>query len=231
MDNNDSPRSEVPIETDDSIVSEPGGDRGRVVSREPTTTSRSIEYYRRIAIFVLGGILTIVGITLLVLAQMHESGMIVFPILQNTFWYEFTAANFRLGLTMLVLGFAWNQLIRMPRWVLIVSPLLMILFVACPRIIFRLVWSVGIALRSLIPAVVGMLPLLIGVAPLLFLLYLFRKSVFKQSKRRKRGSVRKTVSRRGSIRTVDVKFSKTNAPKKARKPDVLQNSEDEDRSS
>lgn len=229
MDNNDSPRSEAQM--DDSMESVRREDRERVASREPTTVSRSIEYYRRITIFVLGGILTTVGITLLVLAQMHESGMVVFPILQNTFWYEFTAANFRLGLTMLVLGFAWNQLIRMPRWVLIVSPLLMILFVACPRIIFRLVWSVGIALRSLIPAVVGMLPLLIGVVPILFLLYLFRKSVFKQSKRRKRGPMRKPVSRKGSIRTVDVKFSKTNAPKKVRKPDVLQNSEEEDRSS
>ncbi|MDD3470736.1 MAG: hypothetical protein PHE53_12280, partial [Thermoguttaceae bacterium] len=171
MDKDDSPRSEAQMEIEESVEPVRKGGKARVDSRVGTPKPRSIEYYRRIAIFVLGGILTTIGTVLLILDQMHESGMVVFPILQNTFWYEFTAANFRLGLTMIMLGFAWNQLIRMPRWVLIFTPLLMILFVACPRVIFRLVWSVGAALRSLIPAVISMLPLLIGIAPVLFLVY------------------------------------------------------------
>ena len=167
---------------------------------DPTAESRStvnstgqgIEYYRRIAIFVLGGLLTLTGGGLLLLDWANGNGWLEFSLVsRNPFWYEFTAANLRLGLVMIVLGMAWNQLTRFPRWMLIVVPLLTVLFIARPQSLLWTLFRVGFAMRSMVPAFISAIPFLIGAAPVIGLLWVLRQAFYGKPKKR-----RKNVSRK-----------------------------------
>ena len=167
---------------------------------------RSLEHYRRVAIFFLGGLLTLTGASLLALDRAFRAGWTTVSFVsQQPFWYEFTAANLRLGFVLIILGFAWYQLIRLPRWALIVTPLITVLFIVRPQILLRLLWTVGLVVRSLIPALIAMIPFLIGMAPILALLYIFRKSLFRtrsRKKRRRGASIQSVRSRTKSHHSV-----------------------------
>lgn len=179
---------------------------------------RSIEYYRRVAIFFLGGVLTLVGASLLALDRAYQAGWTTVSFVsRDPFWYEFTAANLRLGFVLIILGFAWYQIIRLPRWALLLTPLITILFIVRPQILLRLLWTVGLAARSLIPAMIAMIPFLIGAAPVLAILYVFRKSLFRESTRQRRR--RKTSIQRPS--STAKKKSPTKRPSPERKFPVV----------